>query len=472
MSSDPGIGEDLIRRLPLPLAKLYRLAANAKSPLDRHQAAYFLWEAALKLLSAAAVVSYADRREHDPKVTERLTNLARPALGHWWEFVRLLVPALAVDDAGFGEVREAVLGRSRGDMPWATGLDSVLREVLEGASGARSSVRLTELFDRLVRYRNHELGHGAPGLRPSAFYERVGRALMSGVPEILDRMDSLAGRSLIYVAEVSRQSSGGWLIERFELTGETPRRLEPRRVTQTDAEHLLPHPGQLYLEARGEKGTGGEKGTADARSLHPLVVYDAESAEVFFLNARRGAKRSEYLSYSSGRVIEQSVIGGEPRELLARLLDLPTVDTLRFGDWAARSQAEEPTDAAAVEHSAARSIGEFELLSKLGQGGMGVVYRAWQPSIGRQVALKCLMRSGDPKSEARFAGEIRALGSVDHPHLVKVFASGSDGDQYFYAMELVEGATLATVCERLQTMSNKRGGRRSRHLAASGEHCL
>src|SRR5260370_28675167 len=82
---------------------------------------------------------------------------------------------------------------------------------------------------------------------------------------------------------------------------------------------------------------------------------------------------------------------------------------------------------------------------------MGVVYRAWQPSLCRQVALKCLLRSDDPKAEARFAREIRALGRVEHPNLVKVFTSGSDGDQWFYAMELIEGTDLAAVCTQLAT---------------------
>jgi serine/threonine protein kinase len=80
---------------------------------------------------------------------------------------------------------------------------------------------------------------------------------------------------------------------------------------------------------------------------------------------------------------------------------------------------------------------------------MGIVYRAWQPSLGRQVALKCLLKSGDPKAEARFAREIRALGRVEHPGVVKVFTSGSEADQWFFAMELVEGADLAKVCEQL-----------------------
>jgi WD40 repeat protein/serine/threonine protein kinase/tetratricopeptide (TPR) repeat protein len=98
-----------------------------------------------------------------------------------------------------------------------------------------------------------------------------------------------------------------------------------------------------------------------------------------------------------------------------------------------------------------RRLGEFELLSELGRGGMGVVYRAWQPSLGRQVALKSLIRAGDPKAEARFNREIHALGRVEHPHLVKVFTSGAESDRWFYAMELIEGATLGAVCGHLQS---------------------
>ncbi len=86
-----------------------------------------------------------------------------------------------------------------------------------------------------------------------------------------------------------------------------------------------------------------------------------------------------------------------------------------------------------------RTVGEFQLLTKLGQGGMGVVYRAWQPSLRRQVALKVLAGMG-AKAEVRFNREIQALGRVDHPHVVKVFTSGSDGDLWFYAMESSKGS--------------------------------
>jgi hypothetical protein len=117
MTTPLACDEDLIRRLPLPLAQLYRRAHNAKTPLERHNAAFYLAEAALKLLASVAVVEYAERPEHDPQLAERLQSLARPSLGHWWEFARRLVPVLAEGDADFLKVRDLLLGASRDDLP-------------------------------------------------------------------------------------------------------------------------------------------------------------------------------------------------------------------------------------------------------------------------------------------------------------------------------------------------------------------
>src|SRR6266446_7765909 len=127
MNSVHPVSEDLVRRLPLPLAQLYRRAHNAKTALERHQTAYYLWEAALKLLGSVAIVEYAELGDHDPKLAERLQNLARPSLGHWWEFVRKLVPVLAAaGDQHFITARELVLGRTRDDLPRVAGLDGAL----------------------------------------------------------------------------------------------------------------------------------------------------------------------------------------------------------------------------------------------------------------------------------------------------------------------------------------------------------
>src|SRR5206468_2472254 len=123
-----------------------------KTPQDRHQSAYYLWEAALKLTASVAVVEYAEQGDHDPELTERLQNLARPAVGHWWEFVRRLVPVLADrGDAAFRRLQKTLLGSTHDDLPRTAGLYAVLLETLEGHGGARTTVRPADLFDSLVR---------------------------------------------------------------------------------------------------------------------------------------------------------------------------------------------------------------------------------------------------------------------------------------------------------------------------------
>jgi WD40 repeat protein/serine/threonine protein kinase len=439
MSNELLLDKALVERLPLPLAQIYRRAHNAWDVRLRHDNACYLWEAALKLLGSAAIAAYAEQGGHDPQLEQGLQNLARPALGHWRGFVRELVPALArAGDPGFRAVDEFLGDRPLDNLPRAAALDAELRGILEDKGTPRPTVRPGDLFDRLVTYRNKFVGHGAPAALPSRFYEPVGRALLAGLAEVLGRLDVLAGRRLLYVAEV-REVAGVWLIQRYELHGETPQRLPALEVSRAGGTAAgMPSGDRVYLLGPGEQ----------LRPLHPLLLFDAESYEVLFLNARRGKKRLEYLGYTSGRTADPPEPDRVPQELLGRVLGL-NVGADQVERWADRSRSEEG-DAPARASASPRTLGEFELLSELGRGGMGVVYRAWQPSLGRQVALKKLSHAGDPRAEARFAREIRALGRVEHPNLVKVFTSGSDGEQWFYAMELLEGTTLAAVCERLQ----------------------
>ncbi len=311
--------EELIRHLPLPLAQLLRRAHNGKTPQERHHTAYYLWEAALKLLGSVAVVEYAESAGPDAELAERLQNLARPSLGHWWEFIRRLLPILGDrGNRGFAAARDLLLGRSRDDMPHAAGLDALLVQVLEGrdAAGAQVTVRLTELFDRLVRYRNREIGHGAVGQRTAAYYDHVGRGLLTGVAEILGRLDTLAGRRLLYIADVRRHGSGRWLVERFELDGESPRRLESLDLPDGEAVRRL-LPDRLYLEAvpLGSAAAPTADDGPKTIPLYPLLIYEPENGDTLFLNARRGRQRIEYLSYTTGQELSRDDLVSEQRAL-------------------------------------------------------------------------------------------------------------------------------------------------------------
>ncbi len=87
---------------------------------------------------------------------------------------------------------------------------------------------------------------------------------------------------------------------------------------------------------------------------------------------------------------------------------------------------------------------QLEMLELLGQGGMGMVYKARQPQLDRFVALKILpvRGSGDPAFEERFSREARALAKLSHPNIVSVHDFGQAGNYYYFIMEFVDGVDL------------------------------
>ena len=90
-------------------------------------------------------------------------------------------------------------------------------------------------------------------------------------------------------------------------------------------------------------------------------------------------------------------------------------------------------------------LGHYEVVSSLGAGGMGEVYRAKDTKLGREVAVKLLLDevSSDPERLARFEREARVLASLNHKNIASLHAFEREGDTGFLVMELVEGETLA-----------------------------
>jgi formylglycine-generating enzyme required for sulfatase activity len=98
------------------------------------------------------------------------------------------------------------------------------------------------------------------------------------------------------------------------------------------------------------------------------------------------------------------------------------------------------------------SLGDFELRSEIGSGGTGIVYRAWQRSLSREVAVKVLPRHFSLNEErvGRFKREARAAAKLTHNCIAPIFEIGMDGDTHFFAMELVEGLDLASEVKALR----------------------
>lgn len=89
----------------------------------------------------------------------------------------------------------------------------------------------------------------------------------------------------------------------------------------------------------------------------------------------------------------------------------------------------------------------YQLREPLGSGGMSCVYRAYDPVLDREVAIKILPAelARDPVLRERFHEEARALGGVEHPSLIRIFAVGQEGLVSYYSMELITGMSLKEV---------------------------
>jgi tRNA A-37 threonylcarbamoyl transferase component Bud32 len=96
-------------------------------------------------------------------------------------------------------------------------------------------------------------------------------------------------------------------------------------------------------------------------------------------------------------------------------------------------------------------IGRYEILEELGRGAMGIVYKAHDPILDRWVALKVLRFTSGARQEEleqRFRREAQAIGKLSHPNIVQVHDAGVAENQWYMAMEYLEGKTLAKVIEQ------------------------
>ncbi len=118
-------------------------------------------------------------------------------------------------------------------------------------------------------------------------------------------------------------------------------------------------------------------------------------------------------------------------------------------------------DTASSGRATPQRLGDFELSDALGQGGMGVVYRARQLSLDREVALK-LVRPEQllfPGQRERFRREVAVIASLAHPGIVPIYAVGEELGTPYFAMERIRGASLSAVLDVLEsTPASERSG--------------
>jgi WD40 repeat protein/serine/threonine protein kinase len=149
-----------------------------------------------------------------------------------------------------------------------------------------------------------------------------------------------------------------------------------------------------------------------------------------------------------------------PEEVLAQYPDLADplrecLASLEFLHRAALNlHSSEPVSNANPEREVPElgQLGDFRLAREIGRGGMGVVYEAEQISLSRRVALKILPFAAtlDSKQLQRFKNEAQAAAHLHHPNIVPVFGVGCERGVHYYAMQYIEGLTLAAVISELR----------------------
>jgi hypothetical protein len=100
-------------------------------------------------------------------------------------------------------------------------------------------------------------------------------------------------------------------------------------------------------------------------------------------------------------------------------------------------------------------LGDFRIVREIGRGGMGVVYQAVQISLGRDVALKVLPFAAalDPRQLQRFKNEAQAAAHLHHTNIVPVYGVGCERGVHYYAMQYIEGQTVAAVIAELRRLA-------------------
>jgi serine/threonine-protein kinase len=95
-------------------------------------------------------------------------------------------------------------------------------------------------------------------------------------------------------------------------------------------------------------------------------------------------------------------------------------------------------------------LGHYDIVEELGRGGMGVVYKGYEPALNRYVAIKVLATAmaHDPVFVERFLREARSMAALNDPHIIQIYFIGQDEDQTFFVMEFIDGDSLSGWLKR------------------------
>ena len=181
----------------------------------------------------------------------------------------------------------------------------------------------------------------------------------------------------------------------------------------------------------------------DPRLVKAVESYLAE------LEAGRNPSRSQFLARYP-----------DLKEPLAACLEGLELVHKAAGSSSAGSQPSLRATLGEIDFASADPLGDFRIIGEIGRGGMGIVYEAFQLSLGRMVALKVLPFASalNPRHLQRFKNEAQAAAQLHHSNIVPVYAVGHERGVHFYAMQLIEGQSVSALIRDLRTQAGKTTG--------------
>jgi serine/threonine-protein kinase len=168
----------------------------------------------------------------------------------------------------------------------------------------------------------------------------------------------------------------------------------------------------------------------------------------------------------AGEAIEASAFAAQHPEHAEALKELLPALEMMAALSASNAEAKRRADSPPELSSELGILGDYCILREVGRGGMGVVYEAKQISLNRRVALKVLPFAAamDPRQLQRFHNEAQAAAGLHHTNIVPVFSVGCERGVHYYAMQFIEGQSIASVILDLRRMEGMAG-----EAAANGE---
>jgi serine/threonine protein kinase len=191
-----------------------------------------------------------------------------------------------------------------------------------------------------------------------------------------------------------------------------------------------------YLE---DEAAGKPPYVNDFVAAHPELADDLRQFLTDHERMQRLANSSQALNARPGDRQSGQTPGASANSTPATHARVPLVDSV----------GSMPTAAISSERALGQ-FGDYELLEKIAQGGMGVVYKARQVSLNRIVAVKMILSGNLATNEdiERFTLEAKAVAKLKHPQIVVIHDVGCHDDQHFYSMEFIEGRSLADEIRR------------------------